>query len=72
MDKMLTVTVPVTVKGEPKGVKQQGGLLDIVHHEVDIECLPADIPEHIELDVTESLLLARDSRLLDTLARLRE
>jgi len=64
MDKMLTVTVQVTVKGEPKGVKQQGGLLDIVHREVEIECLPADIPEHIEIDVTE-LMLGQAIRLKD-------
>ncbi|MCK7539681.1 MAG: hypothetical protein MZV63_56600, partial [Marinilabiliales bacterium] len=44
------------VKGEAKGVKQQGGLLDFVHREIEIECLPADIPEHIELDVTELML----------------
>ena len=56
MDKLLTVTVPVVTKGEPKGVKQQGGILDIVHREVEIECLPADIPDHIEIDVTELML----------------
>jgi large subunit ribosomal protein L25 len=64
MDKLLTVTVPVSVKGEPKGVKQQGGLLDIVHREVQIECLPADIPEHIEIDVSE-LMLGQAIRLRD-------
>jgi large subunit ribosomal protein L25 len=64
MDKLLTVTVPVICKGEPKGVKQQGGLLDIVHREVEVECLPADIPEHIELDVTE-LMLGQAIRLKD-------
>jgi len=64
MDKLLTVTVPVTVKGEPKGVKQQGGFLDFVHREVLIECLPADIPEHIEIDVTE-LLIGQSVRLRD-------
>ena len=56
MDKLLTVTVPISVKGEAKGIKQQGGLLDFVHREVEIECLPADIPEHIEIDVTELML----------------
>jgi large subunit ribosomal protein L25 len=56
MDKMLVVKVPVTVKGEAKGIKQQGGLLDIVHREVEVECLPSDIPEHIEVDVTELML----------------
>jgi large subunit ribosomal protein L25 len=64
MDKLLTVTVPVTVKGEPKGVKQQGGLLDFVHRDVLIECLPGDIPEHIEIDVTE-LLIGQSVRLRD-------
>jgi large subunit ribosomal protein L25 len=53
MDKMLTVTVPVHLEGEAKGVKVQGGTLDFVHRDVDVECLPADIPEHITLDVTE-------------------
>jgi large subunit ribosomal protein L25 len=64
MDKMLTVTVQITVKGEPKGVKQQGGLLDFVHREVSVECLPADIPEHIEIDVSE-LMLGQAVRLRD-------
>jgi large subunit ribosomal protein L25 len=64
MDKMLVVKVPVTVKGESKGIKQQGGLLDIVHREVEVECLPADIPEHIEVDVTE-LMLGQAIRLRD-------
>lgn len=64
MDKLVTVTVPIVVKGEPRGVKQQGGLLDFVHHDVEIECLPAEIPEHIELDVTE-LMLGQSIRLRD-------
>ena len=64
MDKLLTVTVQIVVKGEAKGVKQQGGLLDFVHREVEIECLPADIQEHIEIDVTE-LMLGQSVRLRD-------
>ena len=64
MDKLLTVTVQITVKGEAKGIKQQGGLLDFVHREVEIECLPADIPEQIEIDVTE-LMLGQAVRLRD-------
>jgi large subunit ribosomal protein L25 len=64
MDKLLTVTVPVVCKGEPKGVKLQGGMLDVVHREVEVECLPADIPEHIEIDVTE-LMLGQAVRLKD-------
>jgi large subunit ribosomal protein L25 len=53
MDKLLVVTVPVLLKGEPRGVKLQGGLLDFVTREIQVECLPADIPEHIDIDVTE-------------------
>ena len=64
MDKLLTVTVQIAVKGEAKGIKQQGGLLDFVHREVEIECLPADIPEQIEIDVTE-LMLGQAIRLRD-------
>jgi len=56
MDKLLTVTVPVVIKGEPKGVKQQGGLVDFVSRQIEVECLPADIPQHIDIDVTELML----------------
>ena len=50
MDKVLTVTVPIVLKGEAKGVKQQGGIVDFVNREVEIEVLPADIPENITVD----------------------
>ena len=56
MDKLLQVTIPIIVKGEPKGVKQQGGILEFIRREIEIECLPADIPEHIEVDVSELML----------------
>ena len=56
MDKLLTVTVPVRIKGEPKGVKQQGGIVDFVSREIEVESLPADIPQHIDIDVTELML----------------
>src|SRR5919201_1646347 len=56
MDKVLQVTIPVTVHGEPKGVKQQGGVLEFVRREIEIECLPADIPEHIDVDISELML----------------
>jgi large subunit ribosomal protein L25 len=56
MDRALRVTIPVLVKGEPKGVKQQGGLLEFVRREIEIECLPGDIPEHVEVDVTELMV----------------
>ena len=64
MDRAITVTIPLNVKGEPKGVKQQGGVLEFIRREVDIECLPGDIPEHIDVDVTE-LLLHQGIRLRD-------
>jgi len=56
MDKMLTVTVPVVLKGEPRGVKQQGGIVDFVNREIEVECLPTDIPEHIDIDISELML----------------
>jgi large subunit ribosomal protein L25 len=56
MDKAITVTVPVVIKGDAKGVKVQGGLLDFVTREIEVECLPTDIPEHIDVDVTEMML----------------
>ena len=56
LTKRLRVVVPVHTQGEPKGVKQQGGLLEIVTRSVEIECLPDDIPEHYTMDVTELML----------------
>src|ERR1051326_2822747 len=56
MDKVLRVTVPITVKGEAPGVKQQGGILEYVHRQVEVECLPGDIPEHIEINIGELML----------------
>jgi large subunit ribosomal protein L25 len=64
MDKAITVTVPILIKGEPRGVKLQGGLLDFVTREVEVECLPTEIPEHIDIDVTE-LMLNQAIRLRD-------
>jgi large subunit ribosomal protein L25 len=64
MDKAITVTVPVLIKGESRGVKVQGGLLDFVTREVQVQCLPTDIPEHIDIDVTE-LMLNQSIRLRD-------
>jgi large subunit ribosomal protein L25 len=53
MDQKLAVMVPVFLKGEPVGVKQQGGILEQMLREVEVECLPGDIPSHIDADVTE-------------------
>src|SRR5215813_7688271 len=53
MDEKIRVTVPIHLVGEPAGVKQQGGILDQVLREVEIECLPGDIASHIDVDVSE-------------------
>jgi large subunit ribosomal protein L25 len=52
MDKAMRVKVPVLLEGIPVGVKTQGGILDQVLREVEIECLPADIPSHIDFNVS--------------------
>ena len=52
MDQKLTVTVPIMLKGEAEGVKQQGGILEQLLREIEIECLPADIPKSIEADIS--------------------
>jgi large subunit ribosomal protein L25 len=52
MDRKIQVTVPVTLRGESRGVKQDGGVLDFVHREIEVEVLPANIPDTIEVDVT--------------------
>jgi len=56
MDRAIVVTIPVTVKGEPKGVKQQGGVLEFIRREIEIECLPGEIPESVEIDVSDLML----------------
>jgi len=52
MDKALKVSVRVKLMGVPVGVKTHGGILDQVLREVEIECLPSDLPSHIDVDVT--------------------
>ncbi len=55
MDKLLQVSVPVVMKGEAPGVKLQGGILEQMLREVEVECLPADIPGHIDADVSQMM-----------------
>ena len=52
MDKAMIVSVPIQLVGTPVGVKSQGGILEHVMREVEIECLPNDIPSHLDVDVT--------------------
>jgi large subunit ribosomal protein L25 len=58
LDKVLRVSVRVKLLGIPIGVKAEGGILDQVMREVEIECLPADIPGHIDVDVSQMALYA--------------
>jgi len=53
MDRKIQVTVPILLKGESRGVKQDGGVLDFVHREIEVEVLPGNIPDSIEVDVTD-------------------
>jgi large subunit ribosomal protein L25 len=53
MDKALRVSVPIMLQGVPIGVKTEGGILEQMLREVEIECLPADIPSHIDVEVSE-------------------
>ena len=64
LSRRLRVTVPVHTTGEPKGVKVQGGLLEIVTRAIEIECLPDDIPEFFSVDVGE-LLIGQSKRTSD-------
>lgn len=50
--KAVRVNVPIRLLGTAEGVKTDGGLLEFIHREVAVECLPSDIPEHLDLDVT--------------------
>lgn len=64
LTRRIRVSVPVQTEGEPKGVKQQGGLLEIITRAIEIECLPNEIPENFTVDVTE-LMLGQSKRASD-------
>jgi large subunit ribosomal protein L25 len=64
LTKRIRVAVPVITEGEPKGVKVQGGLLEIITRAIEIEVLPDDIPEHFVVDVTE-LMVGQSKRASD-------
>jgi large subunit ribosomal protein L25 len=51
MDRLLELTVNIELVGEPEGVKLDGGIMDFVTRSIEVECLPADIPESIKVDV---------------------
>jgi large subunit ribosomal protein L25 len=52
LTKVIKVNVPVVTKGEPMGVKQEGGSLEHILWEIEVECLPTDIPKNFEVDVS--------------------
>jgi len=56
LDKKITVSVPIILRGEPLGVKQQGGLVDFIHRDVQVECMPTEIPEKIEVDISDLMI----------------
>ena len=56
LTRKLRVAVPVHTTGEAKGVKQQGGVLDVVTRQIEIECVPDDIPNQFDIDVTELMI----------------
>ena len=64
LDKVLRVSVPIFLVGESAGVKQEGGIMEQMLREVEIECLPADIPSHIDADVSQ-LTFGKVLRVLD-------
>jgi len=64
MHEKLHVNVPIVLKGEAAGVKQQGGILEQIAREVELECLPDDIPTAIEADVSE-LVFGKVMRIAD-------
>ena len=66
MSKVITVSVPIVLKGEAEGVKMQAGLVAFEQREFAIECLPTEIPEHVEVDIS-SLMIGHGVRVRDLL-----
>jgi large subunit ribosomal protein L25 len=64
LTRKLRVSIPVHSHGEPKGVKLQGGVLDLVTRSIEIECIPDDIPNQFDVDVTE-LMIGNNIRVSD-------
>jgi large subunit ribosomal protein L25 len=56
MDQTIETTIRVTLVGISKGIKDQGGVMDQLVREIEVECLPGDLPDHVEIDVTELLI----------------
>ncbi|MDQ6706070.1 MAG: 50S ribosomal protein L25 [Acidobacteriota bacterium] len=56
LSKRIKVTVPVVTEGDAKGIKLQGGLLEIVTRSIDIECVPDEIPQNFVIDVSDLMI----------------
>jgi large subunit ribosomal protein L25 len=56
LTRKLRVSVPVHISGEAKGVKQQGGILEVATRAIEIECIPDDIPNNFDVNVTELMI----------------
>src|SRR5260370_21626146 len=56
LEKRIRVSIPVITEGEAAGIKLQGGLLEIISREVEVDCLPDEIPEHFVLDVSTLMI----------------
>ena len=56
LDKAIEVKVHVELTGTPVGVKLQGGIVDFVTRQIEVECLPGDIPDQIDVDITELMM----------------
>jgi len=64
LTRKLRVSIPIHAHGEAKGVKQQGGVLDLVTRSIEIECIPDNIPNQFDVDVTE-LMIGNNIRVSD-------
>jgi large subunit ribosomal protein L25 len=64
LSKRIRVAIPIVTQGEPKGVKTQGGLLEVISRAAEVECLPDEIPEHFVIDVVE-LMMGQSKRFSD-------
>ncbi|HWP85092.1 MAG TPA: 50S ribosomal protein L25 [Terriglobia bacterium] len=69
MDRKIRVHVPITMVGESKGIKEQGGIFEVILREVEVECLPSDLLEEFTIDVTP-LMLHDQVRVSDLQAKL--
>jgi large subunit ribosomal protein L25 len=56
MDRKIRVHVPINISGEARGIKEQGGVLEVVLHDIEVECLPADLVEEFAIDATPMML----------------